>query len=71
MHTLQPKYSKLKPDEIIEILQKFNISKTQLPRMKIDDSQFEDDEGISLGDVIKFERKSDKEKVVYYRIVVA
>jgi len=37
MHTLQPKHVKLKADEIKVLLEKYNISLAQLPKIKSTD----------------------------------
>jgi len=67
MHVLQPKHSKLSVQDTKLLLEKYNISKVQLPKMNHIDAAI-----ISLnvkaGDVIKIERKSSK--TPYYRIVV-
>ena len=55
MHILQPKHTKLKPEEIQEILNKYNISLSQLPKIKIDDAGVPD--GCVIGDVVRIERK--------------
>ena len=68
MHLLQPKHSKVSPKEAKEILQKFNVSSTQLPRIKITDPALP--EGCKLGDLIKIETKSEEGKTLYYRVVV-
>lgn len=70
MHILQPKHIKLKEKEFEELLQKFNISKAQLPKILSTDPALPED--CSTGDIIKIERKEpDSEKVnVYYRVVV-
>lgn len=67
MHNLQPKHSKLKPDEVHTLLTKFNISISQLPRIKLTDAGVP--EGSQPGDILKIERKEEGETVIYYRIV--
>lgn len=70
MHIFQPKHSKLKPQEGVELLEKFNISLSQLPKIKKGDLGLPEE--AEIGDIIKIERKEDKGKVVsYYRVVVA
>lgn len=70
MHQLQPKHSKLKPNEVKEILKEFDISHSQLPSLKSTDKALPAD--AKIGDVIKIERKDEKgDKANYYRIVVA
>ncbi len=68
MHTLQPKHSKLKPEEVKNLIEKYNISVTQLPRIKATDASLPED---SLpGEVIRIERKSGEKINVYYRVIV-
>ena len=68
MHLLQPKHIKLKEKEIFELLEKFNISKAQLPKIFSDDPALP--EGCEIGDVIKIERKEEDKTHEYYRVVV-
>jgi len=69
MHVLQPKHSKLSEKEIEELLKKFNISKSQLPKILSSDVALP--ENCKIGDVIKIERKNPDDKIVlYYRVVV-
>ena len=67
MHLLQPKQTKLKPEEVKKLLSDLNISLTQLPKIKITDPTLPKDSDIS--DVIKIERKLDNKSVFYYRVV--
>lgn len=68
-HILQPKHSILKEDEAKKILDKFNISLVQLPKIKITDPALPD--GANVGDLIKIERKDYEDKAsAYYRVVV-
>ena len=68
MHILQPKHSKLNKKEEEELLVKLNISKTQLPKIKITDTALP--EHSEIGDVIKIERKDENETFFYYRVVI-
>ena len=68
MHILQPKHSKLSKKDEEELLIKLNISKTQLPKIKIDDSATP--ENCQIGDIIKIERKDDEETFTYFRVVI-
>jgi DNA-directed RNA polymerase subunit H (RpoH/RPB5) len=69
MHILQPKHTKLKEKEIEELLEKFNISKAQLPKILSDDPSISEE--CEVGDVIKIERKDSEGKVTeYFRVVV-
>ena len=68
MHILQPKHLKLKEDEVEKLLKKFNISKSQLPKISLDDPILL--EGCKVGEVIKIEREEDEKKFEYFRVVV-
>ena len=68
MHILQPKHTKLKPEEVKKLLEKYNITVSQLPYIKIDDSAIP--QGCAKGDVIKIERKEGDKIVLYFRVVV-
>jgi DNA-directed RNA polymerase subunit H (RpoH/RPB5) len=68
MHILQPKHLKLKEDEVERILKRFNISKSQLPKISLDDPALP--EGCNVGDVIKVEREDKDEKFEYFRVIV-
>lgn len=68
MHILQSKHIKLKEEEAEKLLEKFNISKSQLPKILSSDPGLPEE--CSVGDLIKIERK-DKDKInLYYRVVV-
>jgi DNA-directed RNA polymerase subunit H len=67
MHILQPKHTRLKPGEIQELLKKYNISISQLPKIRAIDPALP--EGCKLGDIIKIERKDEEGVKIYYRIV--
>jgi len=68
MHILQPKHSKLKKEEADKLLTDLNISLSQLPKIKKEDSALP--ENCEIGDIIKIERKEDEGVVIYYRVVV-
>ncbi|MAE49957.1 DNA-directed RNA polymerase subunit H [Candidatus Pacearchaeota archaeon] len=67
MHTLQPKHTILKDDELQKVLQKFHITIAQLPKIKSTDPAVP--EGTALGKVMKIERKESEKVQVYYRVV--
>ena len=67
-HVLQAKHIKLKEKEVSELLEKFNISLSQLPKMKKEDPALPEE--IEIGDVIRIERKINGETTEYYRAVV-
>jgi DNA-directed RNA polymerase subunit H (RpoH/RPB5) len=68
MHILQPKQTKLKQNEVQEILKKYNIALSQLPKIKSSDPTLP--EGCIPGEVIKIERKDEDKVNIYYRVVV-
>ncbi len=68
MHALQPKHTKLKKEETKKLLEKYNISISQLPKIKIDDPTLI--EGYAPGDVVKIDRIENDVVVPYFRVVV-
>jgi DNA-directed RNA polymerase subunit H (RpoH/RPB5) len=68
MHILQPKHYKLKQEEVKKLLSELNISLSQLPKTKAEDSALP--EGCQAGDLIKIERKSNDKTIIYYRVVI-
>ncbi|MSS74438.1 DNA-directed RNA polymerase subunit H [Candidatus Pacearchaeota archaeon] len=68
MHTLQPKHIKLKSDEVKQLLESYNISVSQLPKIKSVDVGLP--EGCQTGDVIKIERNFRDKNRTYFRVVV-
>ncbi|MCX8193822.1 MAG: DNA-directed RNA polymerase subunit H [Candidatus Pacearchaeota archaeon] len=68
MHILQPKHTKLSPEESKELLKKLNISLSQLPKIRKKDPALPED--AKVGDIIKIERKTEAGKVFYYRVVI-
>ena len=68
MHVLQPKHTILKKEEVTKLLEQFNISLTQLPKIKITDPALP--EKVNIGDVIKIERKDEEGTHEYYRVVI-
>jgi len=67
MHILQPRHTKLKPDEVKKLLEKYNITLSQLPKIKVEDPAISVD--YVKGDVVKIERKEDDKIHVYYRVL--
>lgn len=67
MHTLQPKHTKLKQEELKKLLSTYNISIAQLPKIKHTDPALS--EGSQPGEVVKIERKEEGVVNVYYRVV--
>ena len=68
MHILQSKHSKLSEKESAELLNKLNISKSQLPKILSTDPALSED--CKIGDIIKIERKEDEEVFLFFRVVV-
>ena len=68
MHILQPKHTKLKSEEVKKLIEKYNISFSQLPKIKKDDPALP--EGVEIGDVFKIERKDEGKNIIYFRVVV-
>ncbi len=69
MHALQPKHTKLKPEEVKKLLEKYNISISQLPKIKSTDPALP--EGSMSGEVIKIDRIENEKIVPYYRVVAS
>ena len=67
MHILQPKHIRLKAEEVKKLAEKYNISLSQLPKIKATDPAIP--EGSQPGDVLKIERKEEDKINVYYRVV--
>lgn len=67
MHILQPKHTKIKMEEVESLLKKYNVSLSQLPKIKVSDPGVP--ENSQPGDVLKIERKEEDEIHVYYRVV--
>lgn len=68
MHILQPKHSKLKPEEAKKLLSELNISISQLPKIKAEDPAIP--EGCQIGEIIKIERKTEEKTTAYYRVII-
>lgn len=68
MHILQPKHTKLKQEEVKKLLEKYNVSLSQLPKIKKEDPITP--EGCDTGDVLKIERKEGDKINLYFRTVV-
>ncbi len=64
MHVLQPKHEKLAEKEVVKLLEKLNISVTQLPKISRKDPALIEE--CEAGDVVKISRADEE----YYRVVV-
>ena len=69
MHILQPKHTKLNEKEVQELLKKYNVSKSQLPKILLNDAALAD-MNCAVGDIIKIERKEEDKINLYFRVVV-
>lgn len=69
MHSLQPKQTKLKSEEVDKLLVTLNISLAQLPKIKISDPTLP--ENCNISDIIKIERTllDNNKPAIYYRVV--
>ncbi len=68
MNILQPKQTKMSEKETQELLDRLNISKSQLPKVFSNDPSLP--EGCVVEDVVKIERKEEDKLNVYYRVIV-
>jgi len=64
MHILQSKHSKLNEKDSTQLLEKLNISKSQLPKILSTDPALP--EGCEVGEIIKIERKEG----TFFRVVI-
>ena len=68
-HELVPDHTVLEEDALEDVLEEYNIRKTDLPKIKRADPALPDD--ATIGDVVKIERDSRTTDVaVVYRLVV-
>jgi len=68
-HQLVPEHTVLNDAEIEEVMEEYNIRKTDLPKIKRKDSALPDE--AEVGDVIKIVRDSrTTDQAVVYRLVV-
>jgi DNA-directed RNA polymerase subunit H (RpoH/RPB5) len=68
MHILKSKHIKIKTEEAKILLEKYNLSPSQLPKIKLEDPCVP--EGCQRGDILKIERKEGDKINLYYRVVV-
>jgi DNA-directed RNA polymerase subunit H len=64
MHVLQPKHTKLTPEETDKVLGEFNIALAQLPKISKKDPALPEE--CETGDIVKIDRAEE----VYYRVVI-
>jgi DNA-directed RNA polymerase subunit H (RpoH/RPB5) len=68
MHITQQRHLKVKAEEVKNLLAKYNISLSQLPKIKSTDPAVP--KGCLRGEVLKIERKEGDKINIYYRVVV-
>lgn len=69
-HILVPKHEKLSEEEGKTLLQKYNITKLQLPRISKKDPAIKE-LGLKSGDIIKITRNSETAgKTAFFRLVI-
>ena len=69
-HILVPKHIKLDKEKAEELLRKYNITKSQLPRISRKDPAIKSIE-VKAGDIIKIERNSETAgKTLFFRVVI-
>ncbi len=69
MHVLQPKHTKIKPEEAEKLILNLNIAKSQLPKISSKDPAIPKD--CEFGDIVKIERKGGDGSIsTYYRVVI-
>ena len=69
-HLLVPEHSKLTKKEIQELLEKYNLSLNELPKMLLTDPAITN-LNVKSGDVIKITRDSPTAGTsIYYRVVI-
>jgi len=70
-HGLVPKHVKLSEEEKKELLEKYNIGLTQLPKIYDNDPMIKIMGDVKIGDIVKIERDSPTAgKGIFYRVVV-
>jgi DNA-directed RNA polymerase I, II, and III subunit RPABC1 len=69
MHELQPKHSKLNKEEAKKLLEKLNISLSQLPKISLEDPAIINN-NFQTGDIVKIERKTEESEEEFFRVVV-
>lgn len=69
-HRLVPKHEKISEEETEELLEEYNISKENLPKIESNDSAIKNLD-VEVGDIIKITRESPSAgKSEYFRVVI-
>jgi len=69
MHVLQPKHSKLSKEEAKKLLEKLNISLSQIPKISSSDPAIINN-NFQIGDIVRINRKNEEGEEEYFRVVV-
>ena len=75
-HVLVPRHEVLSEEEAEELLRRYDVSREQLPKIKISDPVIEEIRremgvNVKVGDIVRIVRKSRTAgRSVYYRVVV-
>ncbi|MDS0296448.1 MULTISPECIES: DNA-directed RNA polymerase subunit H [Halogeometricum] len=68
-HKLVPEHTLLEEEEVEEVLEEYDVKRTDLPKIKRTDPAAPD--GVETGDVVKIVRDSrTTDKAVTYRLVI-
>jgi DNA-directed RNA polymerase subunit H len=68
-HSIVPKHEILDENSAKEVLMKYEVDRSKLPKIKKNDPALP--EGVKIGDIIKITRKSATAgEALYYRVVV-
>jgi DNA-directed RNA polymerase subunit H len=69
-HELVPEHALLPPEEGEEVLRKYGVEASQLPKIHVDDPAAKEI-GAKVGDIIKIIRRSPTAKQsIFYRLVI-
>lgn len=68
-HFLIPKHELLKEDEQKKVLEKYGITKDQLPKIRSDDPAIQHLE-VKKGDIIRITRKENHIENIYFRVAI-
>jgi len=68
MSILHQKHTKLDDKSAQAVLEKYNVSLAQLPKISKDDAAVSQD--CVKGDIVKIERRSGEDSETYYRVVI-
>ncbi len=69
-HKLVPEHELLSPEEAQKVLDKYNVGREQMPKIKLNDHGIKD-LSANVGDVIRITREHDLiGNSIYYRVVV-